>query len=106
MSSIATTRSAIVIGVVCPIIGGILVTARFWVRWRRKIKWSIDDWLCLAAWVCTTGCCASLLTGVYINAFTNEPDGVTKWVMEKENILARVCILEIPRYTLETFFKY
>ena len=49
---VATRESAIAISICFPIIGGILVALRFYVRWQQKVSRQIDDWLCLPAWVC------------------------------------------------------
>lgn len=48
---IATRGSVLAIGFCFPVICGILVAIRFYVRWHQKVSWWIDDWLCLPAWV-------------------------------------------------------
>lgn len=49
---IASRESAIAIGFCFPIIGGILVAFRFYIRSHQKTSRQIDDWLCVPAWVC------------------------------------------------------
>lgn len=51
MMGIATRDSMIAIGFCFPIIGGILVAFRFYVRSLQESSVLIDDWLCLPAWV-------------------------------------------------------
>ncbi|KAI1379377.1 hypothetical protein F4677DRAFT_329486 [Hypoxylon crocopeplum] len=91
MSSVGTPQSAIAVGFSFPIIDGILVALRFYTRRKLKAERQIDDWLCIPAWLCLTGCCASLLAGVFKGAFaeappSDDPDEVT----EQERVLAQV----------------
>ncbi|KAI0889451.1 uncharacterized protein GGS22DRAFT_71258 [Annulohypoxylon maeteangense] len=71
MSSVGTTQSALAVGFSFPIIDGILVCLRFYTRQKLKTERQLDDWLCIPAWLCLTGCCASLIAGVYKGAFVD-----------------------------------
>ncbi|KAI1094215.1 hypothetical protein F5B19DRAFT_70398 [Rostrohypoxylon terebratum] len=84
MSSVGTPQSAIAVGFAFPIIDGILVGLRFYTRQKLKTARQLDDWLCIPAWFCLTGCCASLLAGVYKGAFTDQSSP------EQEHILAQI----------------
>ncbi|KAI1456855.1 hypothetical protein F4805DRAFT_458249 [Annulohypoxylon moriforme] len=84
MSSVGTTQSAIAVGFSFPIIDGILVGLRFYTRQKLKTERELDDWLCIPAWLCLTGCCAALLAGVYKGAFTDVSSP------EQERVLAQV----------------
>ncbi|KAF2232282.1 hypothetical protein EV356DRAFT_517582 [Viridothelium virens] len=87
---IATRESAIAIGICFPILGAILIALRFYTRWLQKVPRQVDDWLCLPAWLCVTGCCASLLTGVFKGAFVDQPPASPDDVTEQQHILAQV----------------
>lgn len=87
---IATRGSAIAIGICFPVIGGILVALRFYVRWHQKTSRQIDDWLCLPAWLFVTGCCVSLLIGVFKGAFVDQPVADPNSVSEQQRVLAQV----------------
>lgn len=56
-------KSVIAIGVLFPALGAAAVTARFYVRRNRKISLGVDDWLCLPALACVTGCAITLIIG-------------------------------------------
>ncbi|KAI2470512.1 hypothetical protein F4781DRAFT_175409 [Annulohypoxylon bovei var. microspora] len=88
MSSVATTQSATAVGFCFPIIDGILVGLRFYTRRKLKSDRQLDDWLCIPAWMCLTGCCAALLAGVFKGAFA-DPSTVDN-PAEQEHVLAQV----------------
>ncbi|KAF2184878.1 hypothetical protein K469DRAFT_708651 [Zopfia rhizophila CBS 207.26] len=90
MSSVGTPQSAIAVGFSFPIIDGILVALRFYARQQLKVERGVDDWLCIPAWLCLTGCCASMLTGIFKGAFNDAPPSDPDHVTEQEHILAQV----------------
>ncbi|KAI2619635.1 hypothetical protein GGR54DRAFT_121199 [Hypoxylon sp. NC1633] len=90
MSSVATTSSALATGFSFPIIDGILVGLRFYTRRHMKAGLQIDDWLCIPAWLCLTGTCASLLAGVFMGGFTDEPVTDPELKEVQERVLAQV----------------
>lgn len=51
MTGIATTQSALAVGFSFPVIDGILVGLRFYIRRHMKADIQIDDWFCIPAWV-------------------------------------------------------
>ncbi|KAI1398269.1 hypothetical protein F4819DRAFT_489753 [Hypoxylon fuscum] len=104
MSSVATTKSALAVGFSFPIIDGILVALRFYTRRHLKSDLQVDDWLCIPAWLCLTGTCASLLAGVFNGAFTDEPvtDPVEK--AAQEHTLAQVTAALVILWMATNFF--
>ncbi|KAI0899419.1 hypothetical protein F4806DRAFT_505819 [Annulohypoxylon nitens] len=98
MSSVGTTQSAIAVGFSFPIIDGILVGLRFYTRQKLKTARQLDDWLCIPAWLCLTGCCASLLAGVYKGAFTDQSSP------EQEHILAQITAALVILWMGANFF--
>ncbi|KAI1104563.1 hypothetical protein F4804DRAFT_185593 [Jackrogersella minutella] len=84
MSSVGTTPSAIAVGFSFPVINGIIICLRFYTRRKLKTERQLDDWLCIPAWLCLTGSCAALLTGVYTGAFTGASSA------DQEHVLAQV----------------
>ncbi|EPE31968.1 hypothetical protein GLAREA_12050 [Glarea lozoyensis ATCC 20868] len=90
MSAVGSMASPIAIGFVFPILGGILVGSRFYIRYHQNVDFAYDDWMSLGAWICTTCSCASLLAGVFKMAFGMEPVSLPEMVTEQERILAHV----------------
>ncbi|MCJ1329331.1 hypothetical protein MMC10_006010 [Thelotrema lepadinum] len=74
MSSIGTDKSSLAIGFCFPVLGAVFVGLRFYTRWHLKQPREIDDWLCIPAWLCVTGCCVSLLAKAFNDLATPESD--------------------------------
>ncbi|KAI1631589.1 hypothetical protein F4809DRAFT_653925 [Biscogniauxia mediterranea] len=90
MSNVGTPESAIAVGFSFPIIDGILIGLRFYTRQNLGVKYQLDDWLCIPAWLCLTGCCASLLGGVFLGAFDEMPLNDPDKAAHQEHILAQI----------------